>query len=103
MDKATKDLTKLIDQLLILQRENPGWIVSAREKQRLETAVHYLLNKLTFSSKAWELIKPFNPEPTGAIEQRKKDFQKSRAKTSIKETRDLNRDIINETEVSSLA
>ena len=91
-------MTKLIDQLLILQRENPGWIVPDREKQRLETAVHYLLNKLTFSSKAWELIKPFNPEPTGAIEQRKKDFQKSQAKISIKETHDLNRDIINETE-----
>lgn len=71
MNKANKDLTKLINQISILHLENPGLQVSDREKNRLKTAVHHLLIRLKISSKTWEEIKPYNPELLGVVEQRK--------------------------------
>lgn len=98
MEAANKKLTAIIDQLLVLCRENPWLIIPANEEKRLEVVIQKLLKKETFTAEEWEKIKPYIPENPAVAEQRKLKLKKEWVKSTIEKTIELNKDIIKETE-----
>ncbi|MFN8288739.1 MAG: hypothetical protein U0U70_00645 [Chitinophagaceae bacterium] len=100
MNATVNKLTAIIDQLLVLHRENPHLNVPEKEKKRLEMVVHKLLGKETFTAQEWEKVKPFNPEPQAKIEERRKILRKEKTKEAIEAVRNIkeNQILIKDTE-----
>jgi len=97
MNNFGKKVKKLVDEFLILYRENPGSIVPAIEKKRMKLLFAKILDNKQFTSDEWSKIKPHIPEPGELIEQRKQEYKEEHVKSQILATQIENRKILEET------
>lgn len=93
MNNFEKKVKTLVDEFLILYRENPDSIFPASEKKRMKLLFEKILDNKPFTSDEWSQIKPHIPESAELIEQRKEQHKEDQIKSQILATQIENRKI----------
>lgn len=98
MRNAIERLSRIVDELVVFQRENFDLHIPSPLRKRLQKIVEHILKNEELIPKDAELLKPNRPEPPGQIEVRRASLKKDKTQAIIWDTRKLNENLVKETE-----